>query len=285
MDDFGKRESLSPWQRRINEIMFGGETPAARWFDVLLIISIISSVLVVMLDSVENIRIQHGPLLYAMEWFFTIMFSIEYLLRMTCVSRPVKYATSFYGVVDLLAVVPTYLSVLLPGSQYLLVIRILRILRIFRVLKLVKYLREIRLLTQALRDSRRKITVFLFTVLTLVIILGSLMYLIEGPTNGFTSIPTSIYWTIVTLTTVGYGDISPNTPVGQFLAALIMIMGYAIIAVPTGIVTVAMGRIKSEETTRPRICASCRAEGHDPDARFCKHCGSAIDGDKPHRLP
>jgi voltage-gated potassium channel len=179
-------------------------------------------------------------------------------------------------VVDLLAVLPTYLSLLLPGAQYLLVIRVLRILRIFRVFKLVQYIQEARILGAALRESRRKITVFLFTVLTLVIVFGSLIYLIEGPRNGFTSIPRSIYWAIVTLTTVGYGDISPKTAAGQFMASLVMILGYAIIAVPTGIITVAMSRVKLKEKISTQVCPSCAAEGHDPDARHCKYCGAAL---------
>ena len=184
--------------------------------------------------------------------------------------------TSFFGVVDLLAILPTYVSMFIPGTQYLLVIRILRILRIFRVLKLVQYIHEARLLKTAIIESRRKITVFLFTILTLVIIFGSLMYLIEGPPNGFTSIPRSVYWAVVTLTTVGYGDISPNTSPGQFLAALIMIMGYAIIAVPTGIVTAAMVRQESKEKVTTQACAFCSAEGHDSDAKFCKFCGEKL---------
>jgi voltage-gated potassium channel len=192
------------------------------------------------------------------------------------VSQPLLYAKSFFGLVDLLAILPTYLSVILPGTQYLLVIRILRILRIFRVLKLVKYIQEARQLRRALRESRRKITVFLFTVLALVVIFGSLMYLIEGPPNGFTSIPRSVYWAIVTMTTVGYGDISPKTGVGQFLASIIMILGYAIIAVPTGIVTVAMAKGGTLEKMTTPVCKHCSAEDHDGDARYCKYCGEKL---------
>jgi voltage-gated potassium channel len=203
------------------------------------------------------------------------MFTVEYLLRLACVGRPLKYAFSFYGIVDLLAIVPTYLSLLLPGSQYLLVIRILRILRIFRILKLVAYLSEARLLMRALRASSRKITVFLFTVLTLVVIFGSLMYVIEGEANGFTSIPRSIYWAIVTLTTVGYGDISPQTGMGQTLASMVMILGYSIIAVPTGIVTVEMSQAFRQKVST-QACPECSAEGHDADARYCKYCGAAL---------
>src|SRR5210317_1019121 len=270
-EDHTKR---APWRKALHEIIFGAETPAGKWFDILLIISILASVLAVMLDSVSSISIQYGTILYGIEWFFTIIFTIEYILRLTCVGRPLLYATSFFGVVDLLAIVPTYISLLIPGSEYFLVVRILRILRIFRVLKLVQYMSEALLLMKALRASSRKITVFLFTVFTLVIILGSLMYLIEGAQNGFTSIPRSVYWAVVTLTTVGYGDISPQTNIGQILAAFIMVLGYSIIAVPTGIVTVELSQVSRKKATRS--CTDCSAEGHDSDALFCKYCGAKL---------
>ena len=202
------------WRMTLHEVIFEADTPAGKWFDVLLILAILASVVMVMLDSVGSIRNSYGPILLVGEWFFTILFTIEYALRLLSVGRPLAYATSFYGVVDLLAILPTYLSILIPGAQYLLVIRILRVLRIFRILKLVQYLGEARMLTQALRASRRRITVFLIVVLTLVTIFGSLIYLVEDPKDGFTSIPKSIYWSIVTLTTVGYGDISPQTGLG-----------------------------------------------------------------------
>ena len=244
-------ESYTRWQFRLHEIIFEADTPAGKLFDVVLMWSIILSVVAVMLDSVTAVRVQYGWLLYAIEWFFTILFTVEYALRLISVGRPLKYATSFFGIVDLLAIIPTYLSLIIPGSQYLLVVRILRVLRVFRVLKLAHYLGEANLLMQALSASYRKISVFLFTVLTLVIIFGSLMYLIEGQENGFTSIPRGVYWAIVTLTTVGYGDISPQTALGQTLAALIMILGYGIIAVPTGIVTVEMSNISKKKYHRP----------------------------------
>ena len=268
-------ESLSSARQRLHEIIFEADTAAGKLFDVCLILCIVISVILVMLDSVSSIRASWGKALYISEWFFTILFTIEYFLRLFSVGRPIKYATSFFGVIDLLAILPTYFSVILPGSQYLLVIRILRVLRIFRVFKLVQYLSEANLLIQALRASRRKITVFIFTVLTLVIIFGSLMYLIEDASNGFTSIPRSIYWAIVTLTTVGYGDISPKTGIGQAIAAVIMIIGYAIIAVPTGIVTVELSHAfkKKFSTT---ACPQCSLEGHDSDATHCKYCGARL---------
>jgi voltage-gated potassium channel len=273
MREYKKKDSLSRRQLRLHEIIFEADTPAGRWFDILLIVTILLSVVVVMLDSVIAIHHNYRKLLYGLEWIFTLLFTLEYILRLSCVGRPLCYATSFYGLVDLLAILPTYLSLFLPGAQYLLVIRILRILRIFRIFKLVQYIQEARVLGAALRESRRKITVFLFTVLTLVIVFGSIIYLIEGPKNGFTSIPRSIYWAIVTLTTVGYGDIFPKTAIGQFVASLVMILGYAIIAVPTGIVTMALSKVKQKEKISTQACPSCAAEGHDPDARYCKYCG------------
>jgi voltage-gated potassium channel len=263
------------WRMVLHEVIFEADTPAGKGFDVLLIISILASVAAVMLDSMGGVRSRHGMLLYGIEWFFTLLFTVEYVLRLLCVGKPLKYASSFYGIVDLLAIIPTYLSLILPGSQYLLVIRILRILRIFRILKLVTYLGEARLLMRALRASGRKIAVFLFAVLTLVIIFGSLMYVIEGEGHGFTSIPRSIYWAIVTLTTVGYGDISPQTVLGQTLASVVMILGYGIIAVPTGIVTVQMSQTFGTKIST-QACPECSAEGHDADARHCKFCGAAL---------
>ena len=260
---------------RLHEIIFEADTPGGKLFDVLLILSIVISVILVMLDSVSSIRQSYGMLLYAGEWFFTILFTIEYALRLYSVGRPFAYATSFFGLVDLMAILPSYLSLIFPGTHYLLVIRILRVLRIFRVLKLAQYLGEINVLSRALLASRRKITVFLFVVLTLVVIFGSLMYLIEDPENGFTSIPRSIYWAIVTLTTVGYGDISPQTGLGQAISAVIMIIGYAIIAVPTGIVTAELSQTYKKSVST-QACRRCSAEGHDPDAKHCKYCGAEL---------
>jgi voltage-gated potassium channel len=266
---------MAGWRLRLHEVIFEADTPAGRLFDIVLIICIALSVATVMLDSVGAVQASHGDLLTVVEWIFTLLFSIEYLLRLACVGRPLRYAISFFGVVDLLAVIPTYLSLLLPGSHYLVVIRVLRVLRIFRVLKLVQYLNEAQMLLTAVRASRRKIAVFLMSVGTLVIILGSLIYLIEGEANGFTSIPRSIYWAIVTLTTVGYGDISPQTDLGQTLAAVAMILGYSIIAVPTGIVTVELTRA-AKGGARSQCCPNCSLEGHDENAMYCKYCGAKL---------
>lgn len=266
-------------RHRLHEIIFEADTPAGKWFDVVLIVSIVASVGVVMLDSVEVWRARYGGVLHGLEWGFTLLFTAEYLLRLFCVRRPLGYAVSFLGVVDLLAILPTYVSLLVPGSQYLLVIRVLRVLRVFRVLKLANYIGEASVLSRALRASRRKITVFLLAVLTLVVIFGSLMYLIEGPKNGFTSIPRGVYWAIVTMTTVGYGDISPKTNPGQALAAVIMILGYAIIAVPTGIVASELGQVGKVRVST-QACPECMAEGHDPDAVFCKYCSARLNPER-----
>ncbi|WPD20930.1 MAG: ion transporter [Candidatus Electrothrix scaldis] len=275
-DDYQeKRPSHAPWRGRLHEVIFEADTPAGKAFDVVLIGGILISVITVMLDSIDLFRAQHGSLLYGIEWFFTLLFTGEYILRLLCVGRPLKYAVSFYGVIDLLAIIPTYVSLFLPGTQYLLVIRILRILRIFRILKLATYLGEANLLLKALMASRRKISVFLFTVFTLVVIFGSLMYVIEGRENGFTSIPRSIYWAIVTMTTVGYGDISPQTIIGQAFSSIVMILGYGIIAVPTGIVTVEMSQTFKRKVST-QTCLQCSAEGHDTDARYCKFCGAEL---------
>lgn len=272
------KNELTPFRKfqgKLHQIIFGSDTFSGKMFDLMVMISILLSVFAVMLDSVKSIHLEYGNLLYIIEWFFTILFTIEYILRLISIRKPILYALSFFGIVDLLAVIPTYLSVIIAGSQYLLVIRILRVLRIFRVLKFVQYIGEAQVLARALLASRRKITLFLFTVLTVVVIIGSLMYVVEGEKNGFTNIPTSIYWSIVTLTTVGYGDISPQTSLGQALAAVIMIIGYSIIAVPTGIVTAEMSlAVKSKFNSN--VCQSCSKEGHDTDAEFCKHCGTKL---------
>ncbi len=272
MNSSNKSGINNGWRFKIHEVIFEADTRVGKLFDIVLIISILLSVIVVMLDSIAAINKEYGNFLYILEWVFTVLFTIEYILRIISVGKPLKYAKSFFGVVDLLAILPTYFSLLFPGSQYFLVIRVLRLLRIFRVLKLVQYTVEARSLRQALKASKRKIIVFVFTVLILVVIFGALMYVIEGEENGFTSIPRSIYWAIVTLTTVGYGDISPATPLGQILAAIIMILGYGIIAVPTGIVTAEMA-FAAGKNISTQACPDCSAEGHDSDAKYCKYCG------------
>ncbi len=261
---------------RLYEIVFESDTKAGRTFDLALITAIVLSVLVVILESVASIRARWGGELRVAEWTVTVLFTAEYLVRLAVVRHPLRYARSFFGIVDLLSVAPTYLSLMVPGTQGLLVLRLLRILRVFRVLKLAEYLQEAQALGQALRASRRKIVVFILAVVTLDVILGAMMYLIEGPKNGFTSIPISIYWSIVTLTTVGYGDISPQTPLGQAFASLIMIIGYGIIAVPTGIVTAELSRGGAPPPVSGQACPSCAAEGHAIDARFCRRCGARL---------
>jgi len=264
------------WRLRLHEIIFEADTPAGKLFDIALILAIILSVIAVMFDSVAEVREQHGRLLYVTEWFFTLLFTAEYALRIVSLGNPARYILSFYGLVDLIAILPTYLSLLVPGSQYLMVIRVLRLLRIFRVLKLAQYLNEAEYLLKALRASVRKISVFLFVVLTLVLIFGSLLYLIEGDESGFTSIGVACYWAITTLTTVGYGDISPQSPLGRAVASVIMILGYGVIAVPTGIVT---AELVSPTTKRvsTQACTNCSAEGHSFDARYCKYCGVELN--------
>ncbi len=272
-----RRDQSPPpaWRVRLHEVIFEADTAAGRAFDVLLLWCIVLSVLAVLLESVAAVHERYAWFLRAAEWAFTILFTVEYVLRLVSVGRPLLYAISFFGVVDLLAIVPTYLSVLLPGAQTLLVIRALRLLRMFRVLKLVRFVEEARVLGQALRASRHKITVFLGTVLTLVLIVGTLMYLVEGEANGFGSIPRGIYWAIVTLTTVGYGDIAPTTVLGQMLASVVMILGYSIIAVPTGIVTVELSKATQAQIST-QACPQCSAEGHDTDAKHCKYCGARL---------
>lgn len=270
------QENSPGWKIRLHEVIFEADTPFGKWFDLVLILAILLSVVVVLLDSVVSVRLEHGVLLRNAEWFFTILFTIEYVLRLICVGRPLAYAKSFYGIIDLLAIIPTYLSVIFPGTHFLLVIRLLRILRVFRVLKLVQYMSAATELGAALKASRRKIAVFLYAVMIVVVIVGSLMYLIEGEAAGFTSIPRSIYWAVVTLTTVGYGDIAPQTPLGQFLAVIVMILGYGIIAVPTGIVTSELAHLPRQQVISTQSCPMCSAEGHDADADFCKFCGGKL---------
>lgn len=267
--------SWPAWRWRLHEIVFEADTRAGFAFDVGLLLAILASVGVVLLASVEGVRVRHGDLLVAAEWGFTFLFTAEYALRLVAVRAPLRYARSFFGVVDLVAILPTYASLLLPGAEAFLVLRMVRVLRVFRVFKLSDYLVESNVLLAALLRSRRKVLVFLLTVLTVVTVLGAAMYVVEGPAHGFTSIPVAIYWAIVTVTTVGYGDISPATPLGQALASFAMILGYAILAVPTGILSaeLAAGPRRAPST---QACPSCGLQGHDHDAVHCKHCGHAL---------
>jgi len=265
----------SPHRAKLHEIIFEADTPGGKAFDVALLVFILASVIAIMLESVAPVREEYGATLRAFEWSVTLLFTVEYMLRLYCVGRPLAYAFSFYGIVDLLAIVPTYLSVVFIGAQSLLVIRALRLLRVFRVLKLVHFVGEAAELRAALRASLHKIIVFLGAVMTAVLIVGALMYLIEGEKSGFTSIPQGMYWAVVTMTTVGYGDIAPQTIPGKLLASLIMILGYGIIAVPTGIVSVEMSAVKKKPMST-QVCLSCASEGHDADAKFCKDCGSSL---------
>ncbi len=264
-------------KERIHRIIFEADTPAGKLFDVVLLVAILASVLAVALESVHEIDAEYHAALAFAEWCFTILFTIEYVLRLYCVRRPVAYARSFFGIVDLLSILPTYLSVLIPGAQSMLVIRALRLLRVFRIFKLVRMLREARALRSALLASRAKIGVFLSTVLIIVVIMGTAMHLVEGGENeGFDSIPQSMYWAIVTMTTVGYGDTTPVTVFGKTLAALMMILGYSLIIVPTGILSAELTRHDRIDASS-RSCPSCLAEGHDPAAKFCKYCGSDLN--------
>ncbi len=259
------------WRR----VIFDHDTRAGATFDLALIIAILGSVAVVMADSVAGLSARTHRVLFVLEWVFTILFTIEYLMRLWCAADPKRYARSFFGVVDLLATLPTYLSLLFPAGRFLSLVRILRVLRVFRILKLTAYVSEAAVLAQALKASRNKITVFIFTIVVVVAIIGSLMYLIEGPKTGFTSIPMSMYWAIVTMTTVGYGDIAPGTPLGRMLASVLMVIGYGVIAVPTGIVTL---ELQKASALQPRAvsCGKCGLDHHDGDAHFCKECGTRL---------
>ncbi len=271
---------MAPEQRtfrhRVAIVIFEADTPAGKAFDVVLLGAIVLSSLVVVLESVEVLARRYGPLFRWSEWILTGLFTVEYVLRVYSARRPTRYAGSFFGVVDLLSILPTWLSLVMPGAQALTTIRTLRLLRVFRVLKLARYLTEAQFLLFALRASRAKIFIFLFAVAVLVTFTGSLMYLIEGSSSGFTSIPRSMYWAVVTLTTVGYGDIAPQTVLGQTLASLLMVAGFGIIAVPTGIVTVEMVQARRRERGSVHACPGCAAEHHDADARYCKYCGHGL---------
>ena len=268
-------EAITHMRNRIHVIIEGTDTRLGKLFDIVLLIAILTSVAVVMLDSVLYMRLQYGTLFFYAEWFFTILFTIEYLLRLFSAPNRFRYAFSFFGIVDLLSVLPSYLSLLFVGMQYLLVIRILRILRVFRVLKLKAYMQQAGFLASALKTSQQKITVFFLSLGLLVTIFGSVVYVVEGPENGFTSIPLSIYWAVVTVTTTGYGDMSPKTPIGQAIASMVMITGYAIIAVPTGIFTAELAR-NMRPQLNPITCPNCGKFGHAIGAEYCDRCGHAL---------
>ncbi|MEM1124175.1 MAG: ion transporter [Bacteroidota bacterium] len=269
--------TLNPTKEKIHEIIFEADTPQGKYFDIFLMIMILASVTVVMLESITELQVSYQRTFTILEWVFTAFFTIEYVLRLYCVYNPMKYARSFYGIIDLLSILPTYLSLVISGTHTLMVIRALRLFRVLRIFKLGHFLKEGHLIADALRASRAKITVFLVFILLVVMVMGSLMYLVESEQNsGFTSIPRSIYWAIVTLTTVGYGDIAPQTSFGQFIAAAIMIMGYVVIAVPTGIVsTELLNQAQIQHNTQ--CCRYCGEEGHDDDAVFCKYCGEKLN--------
>ncbi|PQB04031.1 ion transporter [Aureitalea marina] len=269
--------TLRKWRHKLHEIIYEADTPLGKAFDIVLLVLIILSVVFVMLESVPKIDAKYHDLLNIGEWIITIFFTIEYIARIITVKRPTNYIFSFYGIIDLLSTIPLYLSMILTGSNYLLTVRSLRLLRIFRILKITRYIGEATRLRRAMLLSRPKILVFLFTVVIIAIIAGTIMYLVEGEESGFTSIPHSVYWCIVTLTTVGYGDISPITPLGQFIASVIMIMGYGIIAVPTGIVTAEYGRASQDVQHNTQACPGCGIGGHKDNARFCFKCGEELN--------
>ena len=281
-----KEKPQANWKLKLHEIIYEADTPMGKLFDILLFIIIIFSVLLIMLESVREIDAKYHSILLTLEWIVTIFFTIEYIARIICIKKPSNYIFSFYGIIDFLSTIPLYLSYIFAGSQVLLAVRAFRLLRVFRILKLVQFLGEASQLKKALKASRAKITVFLFAVLIVSVMLGTLMYIIEGDQAGFTSIPTSIYWTIVTLTTVGYGDIAPITPQGQLVATIIMLLGYGIIAVPTGIVTVEFGKRTKGSSgdgtehfvhVNTQACPNCSKEGHRDDASHCYNCGKLLN--------
>jgi len=268
------------WRQHWYTIIFEADTRAGRLFDITLLAAIVASVLVVVLDSLPAVHQRMGPFFTALEWMFTLLFSAEYAMRILVVRRPLRYVFSFFGIIDFVSIVPTWLAFFVPELAFLIDVRLLRLLRVFRILKLTVYFEEAQLLYMALASSRRKIGVFLCTVCIITVILGTVMYVVEGPDHGFTSIPTSMYWAVVTLTTTGFGDMVPKTPLGQFITSFTILLGYGIIAFPTGIVGAELAANIIRRPLTTRTCTHCLSEGHDADAHFCKHCGSAM---APHR--
>ena len=272
--EFGKPDS--GLRRRMYTIIFEADTEAGRRFDIALVIIILLSIAVVMADSVPSIGKRHGAVMTLLEWGFTLLFTAEYIARLACVRHPLRYATSFFGIIDLLSVLPTYFALLVPEAAVFLDIRIVRLLRVFRIFKLTQYVAEYTMLARALRASSRKILVFLSTVVMAVLIFGTIMYVVEGPANGYTSIPMAMYWATVTMTTVGYGDVVPQTALGKLIASFMMLLGWGILAVPTGIVTAEMTSLRMGRKPTTRTCPACLSEGHDPEAKFCSDCGAPL---------
>ena len=271
-----RRPKNRSWQSRLHDVIYESNTTAGKAFDVALLLLIVASIIVVMLDSIRSLNQEYNELFNVLEWVFTFLFTIEYIFRLISIQKPLRYVFSTLGIIDLLAIIPSYLSIVFAGAQSLLVLRALRLLRIFRIFKLTHFLTEIQFLKTAINSSLKKITIFMLVVLSLVIILGSVMYLVEKGENGFNSIPDSIYWAIVTITTVGYGDISPVTPLGKLIASLMMFIGYGIIAVPTGIITTEMAMAVRTRKDKHETCPGCGKEGHDGDAQYCKFCGTLL---------
>lgn len=270
-----EKKDFAPWKRRLHEIIFEADTKAGKAFDLILAFSIIISVTSVILESVYSVNIKYGSILRATEWVFTILFTIEFILRIVSVRRPLKYIFSFFGMVDFVSIIPTYLGLFVTNAHLLIVIRVLRLLRLFRIFKLVRYINEANILLTALKASKQKIVVFIVTVSLIVVVIGSLIYVIEGSQNGFNSIPDGMYWAIVTITTVGYGDITPQTFLGKIFSSILMILGYGILAIPTGIFSVELSKI-SKTTVSTQSCPFCSTQGHDTDAKFCKFCGGKL---------
>jgi voltage-gated potassium channel len=268
-------------------VIFESDTRAGRMFDLILVWAILMSVGVVMLDSFEHLHGRWGGVFQALEWFFTLLFTLEYLARLACVRRPARYARSFFGIIDLLAVVPTWLALFVPGLHALIDVRLLRLLRLFRILKLAEYVAEYGALGRALMASRRKIFVFLSFVLIVVIVMGSIMYVVEGPANGFTNIPVSIYWAISTMTTVGFGDITPKTGLGRFITSVMMLIGWGTLAVPTGIVSAEFTAMRMPQAMArmARTCGACQSTGHETAARYCRDCGAPLPGEPVSPAP
>ena len=277
-------DNRNNFRDHLHEVIFEADTPAGKLFDVWLLILIIASITVVLLESVPSLKVAYGNWFFVLEWVLTALFTLEYILRLYCVSSPLRYARSFFGIVDLLSILPTYLSLFFAGTHGLMVIRALRLLRVFRIFKLGHFMMEGQYILNALKASRAKISVFVFFVVVMITIMGSIMYLVEAPERGgnpgFNSIPNSIYWAVVTLTTVGYGDIAPATPLGKFISAIVMILGYAVIAVPTGIVTseiITADKKSYSKHSNTQACRNCSLEGHDADAEYCKYCGHDLN--------